>query len=468
MYLTTPSLQRSGRLGLVVAVLGLLAGCGKPAPPSPELVLENLVVEATRRQPGHAARWDAVIRDLAHRYVNDIARNRTDSQRGIVAHEAIAAGCTDPFVRYIWYAHQANNHYLSDRPEFAQSIRAIVDDLQAGEYPAFLRAYAENRAYLLWYFHQDKNSPVTNRFSQQNWQDVFATLNDPATPEWLARALSRDIADLWSRHAMRQELSDRLEAALKVHYGDCAGIPLLHAQNALDLVRRQAYDHETIPEADKNPGGLTDIAYAEAELKRAWAIDPRDPRIPGFMIEVCVFRKLPREQMELWFQRAVATGRPANGASLMKFTYLSPEWFGSLEDQLQFARSTLQHPEYGQDSPLLAERAHRRHAEAHGLGDGYFGRPEVWADIRPAYLAYLENYPYDLQARLAFARYAWLARDWATLNEQLDQIDPTLVNVNRVGGQHIFDRMVEEAGAHRATPVGPDTSQPKPDAPKSF
>ena len=438
-----------------LAVMLALAGCG-----APQNLLEQAIRDAAQRHPGYATKWNEVIRDLAHRYVADLHSSRLDPERGLIAKQALDRGCQDPFVRYLWFRHQAT-FTDPENEAFARTGWAIANEMYQADYPPFVRTYAENRIYKIWWrmFRENESAPARQLY-QRNWQDFFATINDPAVPEWLVRAVCNETEYLWSAHQDNaQDLRARIDAVLQVRFGDCATAHYRNGERLLDVIRDQTAGRNSIRPTEKNPEAQSGIATVQAELERAWQLDCTDPDIAASMIDVCRFRKLPQTEMDQWFQRGLATGRDGTGCCRAKFTYLSPQWHGNLKEQLAFVRECTAHPEYGWAGPLLAEQAHREYRSTNDLAEDYLARPEVWADIRQGYEAYLRQYPDEMRERLAFARHAWIAHDWAVLGAQLKQLDPSVLDLARVGGKVGYQQMVTAAQTQGQPSSTPNASK---------
>lgn len=80
------------------------------------------------------------------------------------------------------------------------------------------------------------------------------------------------------------------------------------------------------------------VAIAEANdcLSRAYGLEPRDPEIATAMLTICKAQSLPRDEMEKWFERAVAVVPSHYSAHTGKFDYLRPAWSGSWPEYTEF------------------------------------------------------------------------------------------------------------------------------------
>ena len=71
------------------------------------------------------------------------------------------------------------------------------------------------------------------------------------------------------------------------------------------------------------------LGIAEEALRASWDADPTDPEVATEMIRVCLGRSLPRDEMELWFKRAMEADGDYRNACAAKFQYLLPKWHGT-------------------------------------------------------------------------------------------------------------------------------------------
>ncbi len=74
---------------------------------------------------------------------------------------------------------------------------------------------------------------------------------------------------------------------------------------------------------------------------------------------------------------------------------------------------------------------------------GYWKEPQVWADLHSAFERFFELNHGDIGWYHDYARYAWRAGDWATLNKLIPKLGP--VNYEFFGGEEKFNEMVAEA-----------------------
>jgi hypothetical protein len=192
-----------------------------------------------------------------------------------------------------------------------------------------------------------------------------------------------------------------------------------------------------------------DLAIAETAFRKAWALNPKDPRIPTEMIEMAVSQQKDRAEMELWFQRAMQLDTNNYAACANKLRYLNPKWNGTRDEMLKFGRECVD-SKWGGRVPLTLVDAHYQYEQLLNSGDrtAYWQQPDVWPDIHDAYEKFFEINPKSTTVyRYYYARYAFLCKQWQDFNEQIKRIrdDQGTVNADFFGGEDKFSKMVAQA-----------------------
>ncbi|MEO6993240.1 MAG: hypothetical protein ABI273_06405 [Lacunisphaera sp.] len=413
--------------------------------------LAEAIVAATKANPNHEAKWDDIIRDLAHRYATTLQTDVADNKMSRKARAAFADGCHDPFVRYLAFRYNEECTHFSDEFHAKQGL-AIVEELQQGAYPPVMRAYAAERTYYAWrdVYGYQKETAVANLLSDRLWQATFDALHDPAIPERINRPIARMVLFLWQgSKADRDEVAGQLESEFVKRYGDCATVHYLRSAQAI----KNAWDARGAEYADKvKEAGwkifTSELAVARQELELAWKLDPREVEIAKDMITVCMGLGLPRPEMEQWFDRGVSTGHDASSLCVAKLYYLAARWHGSFTEQVTFARECLGHPQYGRATASLLWNAHVDHRSINGLPLSYFAEPDVWADIKLSLATCLEHNPDLERFRMQYCYHAWLAKDWPIVSEQLALFDPAKVDLTKIGGRTVYDQIVTDKKKH--------------------
>ena len=125
------------------------------------------------------------------------------------------------------------------------------------------------------------------------------------------------------------------------------------------------------------------LAKAKEVLTRSWDLRPGGRQTPNLMLVLVKGLDGDRDEMELWFRRAMeADGDNAQACSL-KMDYLDPKWHGSREEVLAFGRECRKTKSWKAGITLLAADAHLRVAgQLRGEEyTNYLKRPEVREDI---------------------------------------------------------------------------------------
>ena len=195
----------------------------------------------------------------------------------------------------------------------------------------------------------------------------------------------------------------RLKPALEV-----AGVPERVKQLALGtawaLAAWQEKPDTTIElqQAGQSAAYKAALEKAEKALTAAWTADPRQPEAAARMIEVCQGRGHPRDQMELWFKRAMTADPDCYPACVAKLDYLRWQGKDDPAELLAFGRQCARggHPEGFVPESLF--EAHKR-AKGSDKAD-YWKKPAVWADLRAVYEPAAAALPADRQLRTRYAR----------------------------------------------------------------
>lgn len=168
------------------------------------------------------------------------------------------------------------------------------------------------------------------------------------------------------------------------------------------------------------------LRVAEQCFIRAYQLNPTDPRAPTGLLAVVRGQSKPRAEMEDWYQKAIEADPRHYAPYKAKLTYLKPQWYGSVEEMFAFARECSENaPEESRVAMLILDAHHLMYYRS---GDNkkqrlkYYGRPEVWQEIRTAYENFLFEHPNSRWDRNFLARHACYARDYEEAVRQFDII----------------------------------------------
>ena len=207
-------------------------------------------------------------------------------------------------------------------------------------------------------------------------------------------------------------------------------------------------------------GFAENLAIAEKALNRAWELNPKDPRTAVTMIWVQGDVDSGRDQIDLWFNRAMENDPNDSTACGAKLVFIEPKYGGSVGDMLDFGRDCVQNTNWGGTVPLVLVDAHNHICNQYidqSERTNYWKQPDVWADIKSAYERYFQLYPNDASRIPYYAWYAYQAEDWDKLNELIPKLGPS--SYYTFGGKDEFDRMVQLAKEHSSLPAATTQQQ---------
>jgi len=367
---------------------------------------------------------------------------------------AVKAGCNDPMVRYLYLRFglsQTNTPKL-----FSDSYDALESDMQKSDYPPVRKFYVSLRAlqqflYAYGYNNNSADYSIPGQLLNDAVSSLVAALNDKTMPaEEGYEACSELIKALPGDPNIFQSDYDKIEKPLFDNWPNEATSWLLKGQAyyMMGWIDRGSGYADTVTKQgfkgiDKN------LAIAEKALNRAWELNPTDARTAVAMIRVETGLGTERDQMEIWFNRAMENDPDDYDACSAKLNYLEPKWFGSVEDMLEFGRECAQSTNWGGTVPLILVDAHYEIYNQFidpSEQTNYWKEPDVWADISSAYEQYLQSYPRDTYHIAYYARYAYFAEQWDKLNELLPKVGPD--NYYIFGGKDQFDEIVQITKEH--------------------
>jgi hypothetical protein len=192
------------------------------------------------------------------------------------------------------------------------------------------------------------------------------------------------------------------------------------------------------------------LKTAKESLDQAWKLDSTKAVIANEMLAVELGQGTGRDQMELWFQRAMSLDTNNYCACQRKLLYLEPKWYGSKGQMTLFGAECLESTNWGGKVPLIVVDAHRamiNYLPANARST-YWQQPTVWMDVKRAFEKYLEGNPKDTKERQRYAAFAYAALQWETLNEQMPLLGT--IDFKIFGGAAAYQKMVITAKQHSA------------------
>jgi tetratricopeptide (TPR) repeat protein len=162
-------------------------------------------------------------------------------------------------------------------------------------------------------------------------------------------------------------------------------------------------------------------------LKRAYELNPSDPRAATKMIVVTMGLGRERTEMEKWFSRAINADPTYYPAYRAKLYYLLPIWQGNEQEVFLFARSSAHDAPAGSRIRLILVDAHERMSKIWARPGmqikDYYKLPGVWEEIKPIFETFLASHPDVMEERNRYAKYAYYAGDYTEAVQQFKIID---------------------------------------------
>jgi hypothetical protein len=162
------------------------------------------------------------------------------------------------------------------------------------------------------------------------------------------------------------------------------------------------------------------LARADSILSTLYSQAPQEPGTPSTMMTVTLGEQLPRDQMELWFQRGRQVDPDNFALYMQKRWYLLPRWYGSDEDVWSFGMECAQSSNWQAKIPLILVEGIRDRAEN---DPQVYAQPEIWNPVEKVYRTFLDHYPNSIHYRSLFALAAAQGGHWDVAKEQFKILD---------------------------------------------
>lgn len=196
------------------------------------------------------------------------------------------------------------------------------------------------------------------------------------------------------------------------------------------------------------------LLEAREALEASWELK-QDPETAARLITVDMGLDGDRDNMELWFDRAMKADGNNLDACLAKLDWVDPKWHGEPEDLLAFGRACRNTRNWRSRIPLLAIEPHYRLGRPLPTKEEfleYFSRPEVWEAVHDPFEEYLQHYPNDHAERSKYAAYAFYCKQYPVSYMQFQALGDNLV------GSHYFSedvlKKIHEVLERRKIPIG--------------
>jgi hypothetical protein len=370
---------------------------------------------------------------------------------------AVQAGCDDPMIRYLYVRFSMSQ--TNSAQDLAKAFCDVALDMQKSSYQSIRKFYASSRALDQLFFAYGTNTAAISE-SQEIMADVsqnlFPTIQDKTLPVeevyevcHYALQLATGSANGYAR------LYNDMEGPLFSNWPNAPTSWLLKGESYLQmawLARGTGYANNVTQEGWKSFGER--LVTARSALEKAWQLNPKNPRIPTLMIRVDEAQQKSRDDMELWFNRAMTLDPNNYEACKNKLHYLYPQWYGSRDEMIAFGRECVASTNWGGYVPMILVDAHTDcntySQDSDEVKQAYWKQPDVWPDIKAAYDRFFEIKPNATDIYKNYAWYAYHAEQWDAFNELVPKVRP--VDYNFFGGADEFNKMVQLAKEHASNP----------------
>jgi hypothetical protein len=417
-----------------------------------------------------SAPWAAQARaalDSTARVLSLTGHRKTEAEQdrdhALVA--AVEARCDDPQLRY-YHLKFVRDKDCTD-PNAVREYARLADQFDAEKYSAHRRLHARwnacaRAASAVPDPEKPLPSPTNRRPSSRPRVDVVA-LYEPVWGVLTELAADRDpecertvveIAKLIG-HVYDESGRDRKEGFDRVAKALTAGKANAWVRNLVEgqFLMEYAWDARgddfavAVP-AEAWPVFHDRLTRAGTALRDAWDEDRTRPEPAVEMLTVALGLGFDKDDMEVWFRRAMTADPDCYDACRAKLYFLDPKWHGSHAEMVAFGRQCARTQNWDADLPLILVEAHAARGNP-DLDGPSFAPPEVWADMREAFEPQLVRDPDDRFARtvygklcVAAGRYGSAYFHFTKLNEQPWTGPSTFPDVDRFRRQVDLVRML--------------------------
>ena len=391
--------------------------------------LKANALAAYQKSPHRSPKWDdPAIAAINLYFSNKDAWPRTRA----LLEKAIEAGCDDPGillleVRYLDYVgadpqqviklHKQIHDAFVDEP-----INAYEREWEILNYITALQGMARGIARTRHTNTYDDATLSTLRNLQEESLTSFPRVAKQRPPSYTLCNLATSIlSNQDDFHRPMDQVYARIEPTLDAVLPNDPG-PLVVKGIAYVRWAWQAIEFDAAGNVTNKHEKLINerVDEAEAILKKAYQMDPNDPRAADEMMFAIIERGQPREEMEKWFKRAMDADPNSFGALTSKMYYLDPQWYGTEEDELAFAHECFASQNWQGNGPFMVSSIHMQLANESLSKDLYYAQPSVWRDIQRLYEPYLAANPDNVAARSDYCYFACHSKHWNVARQQFE------------------------------------------------
>jgi hypothetical protein len=355
------------------------------------------------------------------------------------ARKALDAGCTDPLIQCA-YARLSYGECAIQYVAVGKFWAAAADGMRQSQYPASMKAFVFARAgdsLARQNFNRTEEVPGAERLLSESLALLPAVARErEGKPDKssLVYHLGAVLVEAFRLlpHSSLEVAHKRVAAALSADKPDRVAELLLSADTMCRLawlLRGRSTANQVSADAWDRFDSL--LERAESALTEAWDLDPTCEDIPRLMICVQNYLDRGRDQLELWFNRALQLNSDDYVACLAKLEYLEPRWHGSDAEMLAFGRACFETQNWDGRLPFILIEAHRRLFKnslppSPGASQimNYFARPYVWKDVQAVYDTYLAKHPESRYDKTCYAWFASTGGHGDVANRLLDDLGP--------------------------------------------
>ena len=444
------------QLLLFAALMAPLSNAAESAIPQDPAKMEQRRLESlewNRRSLGEAydkvgkrdKRWDAAAREAldkaARRFSQQVDPVVTTDDIHVATKKAIAAGCNDPMILYL-YARTTEGKAYPGPEAYEKRFRDAGKAMAASRYAPSRRALAIIKAaeFLCW---KEGISAEQRREAERQLDAALDLLPASVTEEqrnydWENNWYNSANAALYAHKQLSKDLAGA-HAKVDAKLAKVKGAEFLRFALQGNILIAQGWEARTSATAalvSQEQFRVFEARLGEARVafEKAWALKPGMPNVafPMLIVEKGIGGG-DREKMEVWFERAMMANGNDREACWEKLEWLDPKWHGgeTRDAMLAFGQECFATKNWSSGIPLIGAEAYLRQFVT--LPDAerqeYLAQDKVWSDIRPAYVEYLEGRPYDEdQWRSKYAALCFFAGRYRESNKQFKLLGDRLVS----------------------------------------
>ena len=329
----------------------------------PSEFFRRITVEDFQRVGRRNARWDAdalQVVDAFSRVLGMEFRPQGDEFDVIFSQsrKAHEAGCSDPQVIFAMA-----RSFTSFSRKYEDTVVLYLESsrrMHESSYHPLLKCMVSLQAAVLR--GRDRTDPRTAHRDGRRMINIAnealpKVLADPDVPFDSVLSLFEQIGDASAIvERDRSMVFSQAMTLLEQARPNSAVIPAARAQFHLDHSRDARRDTTVPPEQIEKLVGER-LAKALAEGEKAWALDPKQPRIAMIMMNIHAAHGSTAE-VDTWFDRANAAEPDSYAAHALRLGQLA----GNLPQMIEFARSCAKKGKPESGLPMLLVEAHLRAA----------------------------------------------------------------------------------------------------------